>query len=248
MGLKSKRRFLAGLLAVAITSEAWAQEVNLTSPQSEVVMQEPVFLRVICEYTTPPEKLPSFALMVNGKESSAGNFSCGMVQVEESDGKGGTRLRMEGSCHLGELGFRIDSGDGSTCTYESLRELAQDLEKHFPGPGQYKIAARERNSGAVSKELTITVKEGTAGDRAVADALKGLYKYAAARTQGERAERMRNGEAAVRKAVAAHPRSPIAKYARFHLLKWETDSERMPYLKSNARRNWRESGLSTMHY
>ena len=200
-----------------MSSPGWAQEVKLTSLQSEVVLLEPAFLRITCDYATPPEKIPSFALLVDGKDTTT-TFKCGMFFVEEPDGKGGTRLRSEGSCHLGEEGFRIDLGDGATCTYESLRVLSEYGPSPFPGPGTYKISARERHSGAVSKELLLTVKKGTECDRALAEAIKGLHRDKTARV--------------LREAVVKCPESPMAKYARFRLLEWEV--ERTPLLRSNA--------------
>lgn len=191
-------RFAIVALTLAdFPATATAQEVALTTPQREVVMYEPVFLQVTCKYDRTPEEPPSLALLMEG---------------EVLDLVDGTRDHPV---------FETEAS-GSSRTYSCFWYMhrAPSLKGYiFPAPGEYLLSARDRKTGAISKELRVIVREGTDADRAVGMALVGSGPYE------EKMDKLRNE-------VLKYPHSRLTRYAKYHLL--QHDIRKVPPIERNA--------------
>jgi len=129
---------------------ASAQEAKVITTQTEIVLFEPVFMKVRYETQRASETCPSFVLLLNGVALK--DMSGSLGPVCESETKEGKR------------------------TYETLIHVFVNPSGYLiPKPGEYTIAARELTSGVSSNEIRLTVKGPTQGDRAIGEALVAYY-------------------------------------------------------------------------
>jgi len=133
---------------------ACAQEVKMQCGQPSIIVNEPLFVRVVLSSKDACIEPPGFSLTINGRATEP-ITDVGVAKV-----------------------FRSDNGGGG-CEYTGLWRLYLDAGGLvFPKPGKYELEVNELTTGAKAGPITIEVREGDDGDQEVGRALIDFHRGA----------------------------------------------------------------------